>query len=189
MLKQMIAVDEDLFDSLLLNAIPEIKELEKAVSKSDGPTFKPNQNLGEGKASDRNLEYRQALLTCLKDTVYTPTSKLLKQEKSVDAEIKAIDGFIEDYIKQGQSIVEKYLTDAYQKSAEEATAHLLAAAKKQGAKYKPKIPDNPERLQQIITMQQLNIEDYGLTLRGRLRSAITSKQWLDGYGSKKTTTH
>ncbi|MCE7697865.1 MAG: hypothetical protein K8E24_003175 [Methanobacterium paludis] len=152
-------------------------------------TFKPNPNLGEGKASDRNLEYRQACLTNLKDTVYDPYGKLLKTDKSVEDKIKALDGFIDDYINKGQELVREYLTESFQTNAEQATKYLLAAAKKQGAKYKPKIPDNPERLQQIITMQQLNIEDYGLTLRGRLRSAITSKQWLDGYGSKKTTTH
>ncbi|AEG18648.1 hypothetical protein [Methanobacterium paludis] len=207
MTKQMIAVDEDLFDSLLLNAIPEIKELEKAAVKlrkmeHDYPlvlkkiaplTFKPNLNLGEGKASERNLEYRQSLLTCLEDSVNTPTSKLLAKKlpttsfeekySEIKKEIGLFDGYIEDYISNGQGIVKDYQTNTYKIGADEATSYLLAAAKKQGAKYKPIIPDNPVRLQFIIDWQQKMIEDYGLVLRGRIRNAFYSKGWSDGYGN------
>lgn len=148
-------------------------------------TFKPNPNLGEGQASERNLEYRQGLLTILKDTVYTPYSKLLKSDKDTDEIITALDGLIEDYIQQAQEYVDTSLTASYHESVQIATDNLKKAAKKQGAKYKPNIPEKPDRLLQIIKLQQNNVEDYGLTLRGRLRSAIQSKQWLDGYGTKE----
>ncbi|GEM_PF-4699051 len=169
------------------DSIEQLNNLQSKVSvKTDADlTFKPNKDLGEGNASDRNLEYRQALLTCLKETVYNPMTKILDSGKSVDDEIQALDGYIDDYIKKGQEIVEEYLTDAYQTGAKQAVSQLKKAANKQGVNIKPKIPDKPERLQQIIQMQQMNVEDYGLTLRGRIRSAIMSKQWLDNYDNKK----
>lgn len=170
-------VDEDFLDNLLLKAIP---ELEKAL-KDDTLTFKPNPNLGEGKASDRNLEYRQALLTCLKDTVYDPMGTLLKSDKTVDEQIKALDGYIDDYIYGGKKLVDGYLTKGYQIGADEASKHLKDAAKKQDTNYKPNIAVKPEKLQQLISMGERNIEDYGLTLRGRLRSAIDTSSWMTNY--------
>jgi hypothetical protein len=178
---KMVKVNEDFLDSLLLTAMP---ELEKAL-KDEPLTFEPNPNLGEGNASDRNLEYRQTLLTLLKDTVYDPMTGLLNSDKTVEEKIKAVDGYIEDYIYSGKSLVEEYLTKSYMDSAEEATIKLKEAAKQQDAEYGPNIPDKPDKLLQIILMGQHNIEDYGLTLRGRLRSAIETKAWMNNYASSK----
>lgn len=168
-------LNKEFFHSLLYDA--------GLIKKADPgkPTFKPNKNLGEGKASDRNLEFRQALLTLLEDTVYKPMNGLLKSDKSVNDKITDMDGFIDDYISQGQDLVKEYLISAYQNSAEEATEKLLAAAKKQNAKYKPKLPKEPKKLSQLIAMAQRNIEDYGLTLRGRLRSNIENQAWMSNY--------
>jgi hypothetical protein len=177
----MIEVDEGFLDGLLLKVMPELKK----TVQGDKLTFKPNLNLGEGKASDRNLEYRQALLTCLKDTVYDPMNTLLKSDKTVDEKISALDGFIDDYIKEGQILIEDILTKSWNVGVNESETYLKKAAKKQDAKYKAKIPDNPEQLQQIITMGKHNIEDYGLVLRGRLRSAIESESWMSHYASDK----
>ena len=61
---------------------------------------------------------------------------------------------------------------------------LKKLQKKQDANYKAQIDKNPKQLQQIITMGKHNIEDYGLVLRGRLRSAIESESWMSHYASK-----
>lgn len=178
-LKGKTLVDTDFFHSLCYDA--------GLIKKTNpgAPTFEPNKNLGEGKASDRNLEFRQALLSLLEDTVYKPMNGLLKSDKSVDEMISVLDGFIDDYITQGQELVKEYLTSAYQNSAEEATAKLLSAAKKLKANYKPKLPKEPEKLSQLIAMAQRNIEDYGLTLRGRLRSNIENQAWMSNYAKSK----
>lgn len=148
--------------------------------KVDQPlSFKPDKDLGEGRPSKRNLKYRQALLTCLKETVYDPMTKIFDSNKSVDEGIEALDNCIDNYIMKGKEIVEKYLADAYQTGADQAISRLKNAAHEQDVNIKPRIPDQPERLQEIIRMQEMNVEDYGLTLRGRLRSAIMSKRWLD----------
>lgn len=46
--------------------------------------------------------------------------------------------------------------------------------------YEPLVPENPEQLDCLISMQQRNVEDYALVLRGRLRSVIESRILLDG---------
>jgi hypothetical protein len=174
-----IEVDEDFLDNLLLKVMP---ELEKTV-KDESLTFEPNKNLGEGKASERNIDNRQLLLTCLKDTVYDPMTALLKSDKSTEEQIKKVDELIDDYIKEGQSLIETILTKSWNIGVDESETYLKKAAKKQDAKYKAKISDRPEQLQQIITLGKHNIEDYGLVLRGRLRSAIESESWMSNYAS------
>ena len=168
----------DIIASIVNETLRSMNEL-KQSAQSEPPTFKPNKNLGEGHASDRNLEYRQALLTLLKDEVYTPMQKLMKTNKSVDDKIKALDSYIDNYITKGQKLVTDYLTKAYQNGVDEATTNLKRAAKKQDAKYKPKVPKNPAKLQQLIVMGKQSIEDYGLTLRGRLRSAIQTASYMN----------
>ncbi|WP_321421624.1 hypothetical protein [uncultured Methanobacterium sp.] len=103
-LKGNVLVKTDFFHSLLFDA--------GLIKKADpgSPTFKPNKNLGEGKASERNLEFRQVLLTLLEDTVYKPMNGLLKSNKTVDEMISDLDGFIDDYIAQGQDLVKESLT-------------------------------------------------------------------------------
>ena len=176
----MIEVDEDFLDNLLLTVMP---ELEKTV-KDEPLTFEPDKNLGEGKASKRNLDNRQLLLTCLKDTVYNPMNVMLKKDITRDERITETDGFIDDYINEGQILIEDILTKSWNIGVNESETYLKAAAKKQDVKYKAKIPDNPEQLQQIIAMGKHNIEDYGLVLRGRLRSAIESESRMSNYANK-----
>lgn len=173
----MIPVDENFFDELLTKVMPELKKTNTEL------TFKPNKNLGEGRASDRNLKHRQALLSLLKDTVYDPMTELLKSDKTLDEKIKAVNGYIDDYIHDGQQLVKDNLTGSYQTGIDDAITHLKKAAKEQSVSFKPKIPENPAKLQQIINMAQHNIEDYGLRLRGRLISAIETEAWMSNYGS------
>ena len=62
---------------------------------------------------------------------------------------------------------------------DDATGKLNSAAEQYNLDYKPLIPDIPDKLQFLIGMHQHNIEDYALVLRGRLRSAIGTKKYLE----------
>ena len=169
---------EDIIGLIVNETLSQLDILQQDT-QSKVPTFKPNPNLGEGHASDRNMEYRQALLDLLKNEVYTPMQKLMKTNKNVNTKITALDTYIDNYITKGQKLVTNYLTKAYQNGVDEATTNLKKAAKKQDTKYKPKVPKNPDKLQQLIEMGKQSIEDYGLTLRGRLRSAIQTASYID----------
>ena len=75
--------------------------------------------------------------------------------------------------------VEVDLTQLYYSGVDDATGKLNSAAEQYNIDYKPLVPDMPEKLQFLIGMHQRNIEDYALVLRGRLRSAIEAKKYLE----------
>ena len=137
----MVEIDERILDTFIIASelsVDDLKslgllDLEKTV-KDESLTFEPNKNLGEGKASERNLDSRQLLLTCLKDTVYDPMTTLLKSDKTTEEQIKAIDGFIDDYIKEGQILLEDSLTKSWNIGLDESETNLKKAAKKTGCK-------------------------------------------------------
>jgi hypothetical protein len=56
---------------------------------------------------------------------------------------------------------------------------LKAAAEESDIDFKPLVPVFPRKLECLIGMQQHNIEDYALVLRGRLRSSIEAYFYLD----------
>jgi hypothetical protein len=184
---------EDMIDLVdgAINELESIKESEENPSshkhhlstKAD-LSFKPNKNLGEGNASERNLAYRQDILTILKETVYLPIQKMLKKNLEPEEEIKFIDGCIEDYIDKGSAMIEKGLTKSYQQGVDEANKNMKEAAKKQKFVYKATTPDK-KYLNQIIAIQKRTLEDKALVLRGRLRSAIDTDSWMQKYGSQK----
>jgi hypothetical protein len=186
-MKAIKLIDE--FIKSVDTAIDEITEVQKMEqsNKADAlaPDFKPNKNLGEGKASKRNLEYRQKLLTLLKDSVYTPVQKIIDSKKPVEEKISAIDSCIDDYIKEGSKLIETSLTQSYMTGSELATGNIKKEAKKRGINYSVKIEKTPKRLQQLINMQKRNLEDKALVLRGRLRSAVDTDAWMGTYGNNK----
>jgi hypothetical protein len=162
----MILIQESFLDSLILHTIPGMGKSLK---------FEPNLDLGEGKASERNLKYRQALLKLLENKIYKPLHALSYDEPTYIL-IEKVDKMVDEYIKAGQVLVKEYLTHAYHQGVDEAKFKLLEVTENE---YKPDIAENPLKLKQIIEMQQKNIEDYGLTLRGRLRSTIEINRWME----------
>lgn len=178
-LKGKYLVDKKTMDLLLKKRTLElIQNLRKTAATNDPVSFKPNLNLGEGKASERNLNARQDLITPIEDLVFNPMEKVVNSDKSVDDKIESCDGFIQDYITKGQKIVKDNFINSFDTGVDESTTKVKDAAKKQNASYKPNIPKNPDKLQFLIKMAQYNVEDYGLVLRGRLRSAILTEYWM-----------
>jgi hypothetical protein len=166
-------------------AIDEIT-VAKSAGKADAlsPDFKPNKNLGEGKATQRNLAYRQELLTLLKDTVYTPVNKMLdKKSMASEDRITFVDNSIDSYISKGWSLIDDKLPNSYFSGLDEGNAYIKKAAKKQGYNYSVKTPKIPVKLEMIINIQKRSLEDKALVLRGRLRSAIDTESWMKNYGS------
>ena len=155
-----------------------IAEIELAIKAENAPSFTPNTNLGEGNATIRNLQYRQQLLSLLKDAVYTPVVDMLNDpNQSPDQRITFIDKCIDDYISKGNIMVETTMNDSYSKGCDIAESKLKAA----GVPI-PKRVANPPRVQSIIRQQQMNIEDIGLSLRGRLRQLVNVQDVMGYYG-------
>ena len=71
------------------------------------------------------------------------------------------------------------MTQLYYNGVDDATGTLNSAAEQYNIDYEPIIPDMPDKLLSLIGMHQHNIEDYALVLRGRLRSAIEAKKYLN----------
>ena len=121
-MKQVIKYVDDMLEQVnkSIIEIEKIQTFERA-EKANAPTFKPNEKLGEGKASARNLEYRQSLLTLLKDSVYTPVQTMLKKKMEVDARIKIIDDSVDNYITQGKKLIEtkKYKMERKKQTGEQ----------------------------------------------------------------------
>ena len=86
---------------------------------------------------------------------------------------------IDEYLLMAKKFVEINLIRSYFGGVDDATQKLNDAVEQYGIDYKPIIPDMPEKLQFLINMHQRNIEDYALVLRGRLRSAIEAKAYMD----------
>jgi len=170
----MIAIQKEFYKSLLEDA-----GLIKAATPPK-PTFKPNKNLGEGVASKEELEYRQELIN-LDKQLYTETKKIIQKKDDPIKKIEQIDKKIDNIITKSQTLAEKNIRNAYNDGAK----NLYEKMKKYGAE-KPKIPENPERLQFLILQQQYNLEDKYLKLRGRLRQMLMVKAVMDGYHGKKT---
>lgn len=163
-----------------------LDEINTAIKANDTPTFEPDTNLGEGKATGRNLEYRKQLLTLLKETVYLPVQDiLLKKGLDVEARISLIDKCISDYISAAWKLVESPdgIPKSYNTGLTSTQPFIKKAAEKKGITYKATMPKQPQRLTMMINMQKRSVEDKALVLRGRLRSSIDTEAWMGTYGN------
>lgn len=121
------------------------------------------------------LDYQEALVKLVEEIIEKPLATL-GYNQSVEEIIKELDGFVDNYILTARKLVEVYLLQAYQSGVIDATEKLNKAA---GQDIKPLVSDHPEKLDFLISMHQRNVEDYALVLRGRLRSSIETKKYLE----------
>lgn len=151
----------------------------KAANKT--LTFKPNPTLGEGKASKEELQYRQYLLLYVKQ-MYDAIKKIKNGNELIDAKILAIDKIIDTFIINSKTLVQNTVTARY-KGGYNKLGEMIQ-------KFKPSmIPimekDQP-RLAAILKQQLMNIEDIGLTYRGRVRQLLLMREISNYYyGPKK----
>lgn len=181
---QTIEISEGLFDVLLVSTTlsdSEIKEIAGQLhTQTTTPTFKPNLNLGEGVATDDEIDYRESVIKLLepiseefksfnKSTIFTP-----------EQQISRVDKLIDTFISEAQAIVQKRVTERYQSGYKDMNNHLISA------KVKPPV-QNPlqPRLQSLLRQQLQNIEDIGLVLRGRLRQIINIRDVRSYYKQEK----
>ena len=120
----------------------------------------------------------ETLLTLVEEMIEKPLA-LIYYKKPVGELIREVDGCIDGYLLAAMKIVEVDLTQSYYSGVDDATGKLNSAAEQYNIDYKPLVPDMPEKLQFLIGMHQRNIEDYALVLRGRIRSVIEAKKYLE----------
>src|SRR5574343_1512076 len=145
-------------------------------------TFKPDKLMGEGEATPEELAYRQDLLDLL-GRLYKVVGKRFKTITNPSDLIRKIDSDVNDFIAEGQQVVLNHIPKTWNNSQEQGMQTL----KRLDGKKKfdeTKIATDQKDL--IIQQQQMNIEDIGLRLRGRLRQTININAIRD---SDKTPSH
>lgn len=124
------------------------------------------------------MNMEETLLTLVEEMIEKPLASI-DYNRPIEEIIKEVDRYIDEYLVVAMKIVEVELTQSYYNGVDDATQKLNSAAEQYEIDYKPLVPDIPDKLQFLINMQQHNIEDYSLVLRGRLRSAIENKKYLE----------
>jgi hypothetical protein len=125
-----------------------------------------------------NFDHSETLLKLVEEVIEKPLTSL-DYNQPLEEVIKELDGYVDEYLLMAKKLVEVNLMQAYYGGVDDATSKLNDAVEQHGIDYKLIIPDMPEKLQFLIDMHQRNIEDYALVLRGRLRSAIEAKAYMD----------
>lgn len=157
---KMVRVREDILMPLLLNAVNETSE----------PDFEPNENLGEGEASEAELNYRKELLSLL-SIAYPSVTKIVKnKELSIDAKIKKINKLIDDLFPDADALVKDQTKTFFDESVITANSNLKNI-KSDIKKIKP----DPKTLN-IIQLQQLNNFQ---SIIDNLKNKIASGLYLD----------
>lgn len=130
--------------------------------------FKPDTSMGEGKATPEELEYREALLD-LVGRLFKVIGKTMKQDLNLTDKIKKVDLDINDFIMEGQKTVIQYIPETWNAGVDEGLSILQKIGKSKDIR-KDKVQTEQRDL--VIQQQQMNIEDIGLRLRGRLRQRL-----------------
>jgi len=133
------------------------------IFKQEKPDFKPNPDLGEGKASEDELKYRKELQDELK--------KLYN--KVVKAKDKDVKKLVDTYILNSQKTVQKNIDKIYDKSIETGIQQLKDAGIK---KKKPK--EDPEGKKALLEWQLFAVEKVGITIYYDIINARLSKRFF-----------
>lgn len=133
------------------------------ASVKEEPSFEPNSNLGEGEASEDEMDYRTALLALLA-AIFPQITKIVKDNKlTTNEKTSQIDSIIDNYAKQSEDDIKQYTQDIYDKAVTTANSNL----KKIDPKIKTLTPDF-KSLDVIQTQQIKNIESVSNQLKGKL---------------------
>jgi hypothetical protein len=142
------------------------------INSMDKPlTFKPDLSMGEGVPTPEEVQYRQDLLKLAKD-LYKKIEGTINQNLPVNDKIRKIDAYINDFILEGQKVVLQHIPRTWNNAEKEGMRKLESLAPEKDFQEK-KINTSPKDL--IIQQQQMNIEDIGLKLRGRIRQYLNIK--------------
>ncbi len=164
----MVAVDKDLYHHLLQDS-----GLVKAV---DEPDFTPDEDLGEGEATDEEWEYREELLAALA-LIYPGLSKLIKSNLTVEEKLTKVDEYIDKFITNAQKITTTTTTAAWDTAVQSANSQV----KDKTTKLRTNATPDTARLDTIQLQQTNNIEDIALVLRGRIRQGLLIAEIQSNY--------
>lgn len=140
-------------------------------ANTNPPNFKVNPKLGEGKATQDELKYRQDLQDLIKKY----------SEEVQDVEDSEIHKLTENFIKEGQPIAEAFINKIFDKNAEA----IIKKLKKLGIKKKS--PKDSEVKKALINWQLFAIEKMGIELElGIMNERLGKKYFEAAYGSPKT---
>ncbi len=158
------AADIDYFpsDQSFLNRVTKVL-IQKAnnnssniLNQSSAPTLKPNPNLGEGKPSKEETQFRQDLLDFL-EPILDKFNEVVNDISDVTDKISTIDSLIDTFTSSAQHLVSTTITESYNDGYVMMNGYI---AKKTTPPVKS---DNQPRLQSLLRQQLQNIEDIGLS--------------------------
>jgi hypothetical protein len=136
--------------------------------------------MGEAGATKEELNYRQLLILYLKPVLDSAKKIIITSDNTLQQKHLEINKLIENFITNDQRIVQETVTTRYNSEY----ARMEGYVKK--AKYKlPTKPKEQPRLDTLLMQQTMNIEDIGLTLRGKLRQILNIKAVNDYYEKNK----
>jgi len=135
------------------------------------PTFEPNSNLGEGEASQDEMDYRAALIAALA-FIYPGIVKIVKDNKlTTDEKINQVNTTIDGFTREAESEVKTHTQNIYNKANAEANKNL----KNIDSKYKSAKPDKAA-LEAIQNQQIANINSAANALKGSLAQGLLMEQ-------------
>src|SRR5574343_591651 len=140
-------------------------------------TFKPNPNLGEGQASQREWDYREEILSLLQ-RLYRAIKKVEQTSLSDEEKARKRDIMINDFIREGKVLVKEHIQKVFKEQNQMAIDKLKEldiTAKK------PTIPSDAQAA--LIEWQMFTVEKIGETLRlDLLNNQYKKKYFSVAYG-------
>jgi uncharacterized phage-associated protein len=166
-----VLVDADFFDSMLI----ELEDTLQDKSNST-PTFLPNEDLGEGIASDDELKIRGNILSFLKE-LYNYCESIINSDVSLTEKKKLISDSVDAFIKDAQNYIEPAIRDMYQKGKDHANDTL----NKSGIVIEES-KDNKDFINAIVMQQLDSIEAMGMEIKYGLIKQLNVNSIIDFYG-------
>jgi hypothetical protein len=177
-----VLMKKELLDAANINEFPTSQEFLNQVTKelilkannkqiiltqSSAPTFDVDEEKGETKPTQEQVDYRQKLLDSLHDLYDDAKKTIYNNALTADNKTANIDNYVQTFINDTQASVKNTIQTRYQDGYNSMNGYLTKAKVTPPAQAK----EQP-RLQSILRQQLQNVEDIGLIIRGRLRQKV-----------------
>ncbi len=140
---------------------------EPVILNQSAPSFDVDEEKGETKPTQEQVDYRQKLLDILSDLYDNAKKTVYNNALTADNKASNIDNFVQTFINDTQKLVQNTVQTRYQDGYESMNGYLTKA------KVTPPAQQQEQpRLQSIVRQQIQNVEDIGLIIRGRLRQKV-----------------
>lgn len=149
-----------------------------AVKADDEPDFLPDEDMGEGEASEDELDYRAELLLLLAG-IAPALTKIVKSDDSISDKEKAISDILSDFQSDAEELIDERIGAAFNGAVENANQTLQDLEK--GIK---KVKGDKNQLSAIENQQKANIKDIASTLEGKLMMGLNMDEVNTIYAGK-----